>query len=577
VNRSYRSLQLAMCWMASAAVCAGQAHVRPVGTTGSASLCYTVSVRSPESQRVAVTVALAGVDPLKTSVRWEMQQRFAFVRLPEPLLDGPIRATVGGQVVPVQRRSAYDWDLPLSGQHEIVLHYVVPLTHRTLDAVKSRDAYEYPYLAPDHGLLVTPTLFVYPADIGPLEIRVRFDLPVGWEVVSPWRAVGEHEFDPGERESLLNDLVAIGNWHTHAIRAGDFVGTIAFAPGQEPLEKAAVEPIRRVVERELELFGRPADGRYLFVFGRPDTSGMAGSPKTHAMTLSVEPRLAEAASRYLPHLIAHEFFHTWMGAQFEMPDELRWVNEGFTDYFAYLVPARLGLSTWDEFADTLADKMRACAENLQRGKLSLASAGGEVFFTDRNAYDLVYDGGLVIAAWLDQAIRRQGRGQTLDDLMRAFNNDPRWTKGEATPSARDFFEVVGRFAEATTAAQLERFVVRPYEFDPPAAFAELGLTIRREEAPAPMDLRANFDGTRVIDIDPGSGAYRVGIRANDRLIEINGQSVSDAREVRVAWQRLVDKGIRVTLERNGDTLALAAPVPRIERFIVPVEAWGPPE
>jgi len=573
IRSSYRSLWLATCWGVLAAHPVGQAFAEPSGPGDRVSLTYTVAIESPASQRAEVTAALTGFEPGETDMRWEMRRRFAFVRLPEPLLDGRVRAVAGGHSASVERAGPYEWNLAVHGQPEITLSYVVPLTHRSLDAVAKRDAYEYPYLAPDHGLLVTPTLFLWPKDIPPTDLRVRFELPAGWKVVSPWRSVGEHEFDPCRRESLLNDLVAIGNWHTYEIRVGGFVGTVAIAPGQETLEKTAVDPIRRIVEYELELFGRPVEGRYLFVFGRPDTRGMAGSPKTDSMTLSVETGLAEHASKYLPHLIAHEFFHTWTAALFEMPDELRWVGEGFTDYYAYLVPARLGLSTWDEFATTLAKKMQSCAINPQRGQLALGAAGKDVFFNDRDAYNLVYDGGLLIAAWLDRAIRSQGRGETLDDLMRAFNNDPRWTKDDATPSLKQFLNVAEQFTDRTTAATLERFVTQPYEFDPLLAFAPLGVEIRREITAPQMGLRANLDGTRVIDVDASSITYRVGVRANDRFVEINGQPVQSAREVRAAWRNPVDNRIRVTLERDGEELKLDEPVPKIEQFIVPADPW----
>ncbi|MBU0616698.1 MAG: hypothetical protein KKI02_03175, partial [Planctomycetes bacterium] len=72
---------------------------------------------------------------------------------------------------------------------------------------------------------------------------------------------------------------------------------------------------------------------------------------------------------------------------------------------------------------------------------------------------------------------------------------------------------------------------------------------------------------------PSSIAYRVGVRANDRFIEINGQPVSEAREVRPAWREPIGNRIRVTLERDGGELVLDAPMPRIEKFVVPVEPW----
>jgi len=572
MSTSYRLLSAAA--FGSVVATGWCATVRPGqrAATNVASLRCTVVLESPPAQRVAVVLAIDGIDPTREKLRWTMPQRFAFVRLAEPLLDGPVRATTNGTPLDLKRVGPYEWDVAVAGRKSMRLEYVVPLTHRTLDVVKQRDAYEYPYLADDHGLLVTPTLFMFPEDVEVSAIRVRFDLPEGWQVVAPWRRVAGPAFDPGDREALLNDLVAVGAWHVHQIRVGRFEGTIAVAPGQDDLEDAVVEPIRRIVECELKLFGRPAEGRYLFVFGRPETPGMAGSPKSRSMTLSVEPRLASKAEQYLPHLIAHEFFHTW-AERVEMPGELRWFNEGFTDYYAYLVPARLRLKTWEDFANTLADKMRRCAANPLRGKLSLAEAGGEVFFHDQNAYDLVYDGGLLIGAWLDRAIRTRDGRKTLDDLMRAFNNDPRWSTGEVAPTLEDFVAVARQCTDEATATALERFVTQPYRFDPVAAFAGVGVAVRHAGRPPKMDLRANLDGTRVIDIDRSSITYQVGVRPADRFVEINGQAVSNAREVRAAWRQPVGQRIRITLRRDGREVKINCPLPQVERFVVPLEPW----
>lgn len=539
---------------------------------GQVVLRYTVSLRSPEDQRVTVTALLAGLDQQLPSLRWRMQRQFAFVRLPEPLLEGPVLATSGDEPLDLEHPSPYEWIVAPRGHASICLTYTVPLTHRTLEAVKKRDAYEYPYVADDHGLLVTPTLFMFPDDVTVSEMRVRFELPEGWPVIAPWRRVGEGEFDPGTTEALLNDLIAIGAWHVHEIRTGAFEGTIALAPGQDALEQAAVGPIRQIVEYELALFGRPAQGRYLFLFGRPETRGMAGSPKTNSMTLSVSPSLAPMAGQYLPHLIAHEFFHTW-AAGMEMPDELRWVNEGFTDYYAYLVAARLGLSTWEQFAEMLAEKMQAAAANPLHGKLSLTAAGGEAFFHDSHAYDLAYDGGLLIAAWLDRSVRQHGRGQTLDDLMRAFINDPRWQGGGSAPTLEDFLAVARQFTSPSTAERLQELVTQPYSFEPRAEFAKLGIEIGQETSAPDLSLRANLESTRVIDLDQSGIAYRVGIRSGDRLVEINGQPVSNAQEVRSAWRSPIDKRIRVKLERDGQSVEIDEPLPNVERFTVPVQPW----
>ena len=63
----------------------------------------------------------------------------------------------------------------------------------------------------------------------------------------------------------------------------------AFAPGQEKLEQVAVPLIEEIVAAQLELFHVVPSKKYLFLFGRPETQGLGGSPKAGSMTLSVNP------------------------------------------------------------------------------------------------------------------------------------------------------------------------------------------------------------------------------------------------------------------------------------------------
>ena len=535
-------------------------------------LRYTVALTDPASQTVRVTVQLTDREMEGGMSRWALPQGFAFVRLPEPVIAESITATVDGEVSELERTGPYEWEIAAPGVKEIRLVYTVPQTHRMLEAVKQRDAYEYPYLAADHGMLVSPTLFLYPTNVEIGAIRVDFELPEGWEVLAPWESTGQRSFQPRNLQELVHDLIAVGAWHKHETRIGDFEAIVAVAPGQEALEKSVFEPIEKIVEAELKVFDREPRGRYLFLFGRPDTSGMAGSPKTNSMTLSVEPRLAPVVGSHIGHLIAHEFFHTWTAGQ-EIPDELRWYNEGFTDYFAYLIPARLGSNMRQSFSETLGEKMTSCADNPRRGKTSLVDAGGRLFFSDRDAYNLTYDGGLLLAAWLDQAIRKHDSGRELDDLMRAFNNDSRWAKQGNKPTLADFLARVGEFAGESIARRFEQYVKQPFAFDPIVAFGDLGIEIRCEEKPAELSLRANLDGTRLIDIDPKCAAYLVGLRADDRVIKLNGQEVGDASALRKAWREPQNGRIQVLLRRGEQEISIDEVIPNERKFIVPSEPW----
>ncbi len=551
---------------------------RPADTGSGMELHYRIRPDLSEGI-VAVRLALSGLDSSIDRLRFSFSRGHTFLELDAPLIDGEVRAFGAEGALGIERVDPFTWEVTPSGESGLRLEYVVPIRHRSLDAVReSHDAYEFPYLDENHGMLTTWTLFATPR-LGrssrfaePARISVTID-GCAEDAIVPWPRIGQATFQPPSMRTLTHDLIAVGKWSRHAIEVGDFRGIVAVAPGQRLLEQKVVDPIARIVAAELELFGRTPRGRYVFLFGRPDTRGTGGSPKANSMTLTVDPRTVSAGVDSLPHLVAHEFHHTWTAALFESPDELRWYSEGFTDYFAYLVIARLGMTTWEDFTSTLGVKMSECASNTHRGKLSLVKAGGKIFFTDRDAYQLVYGGGLLTAAWLDCAIRAEGKGKRLDDFMRTLNNDDRWDRGRLGPTVDDFVAVARTYIGPEKADELEAMVREPFAMRPTRAFGPFGVEIARFVEAPDMSLRANLDGVRVIDLDRSGVAWRAGLRQDDRFVTIDGQAVTDQIGVRKAWLNMADGRIRFSVDRGGSRIVVDEPMPRVEAYDVPVEPW----
>ena len=547
--------------------------VAAAACAGDVSMHYDVTVRPAPDRRADVCARFGGLDPDASELRLKMEEKYAFVQLDEPLLDGPVRATANGQELAVERTGPYAWKLKPAGNTSVELRYAVPLTHRELKAVQGRHAYEYPFITDDHALLASAVLVIYPEDVRSGELRVRLSVPDGWKVFAPWRRLPSGEFEPPSRSSLHNDMLAVGNWNGHEIRVGDFVGNVAFAPGHSEVEEQVADGIKRIVEYELKLFDRPAKGNYLFLFGPPLERSMGGSPKTTSMILGIDPQLVEHGVHGMGHLIAHEFFHTWAGAEALIPDELRWLNEGITDYYAYLVCARLGLTSWEQFATTLSEKMQAAAGSQHYGKMSLTDAGGDVFFVDPAVGDLVYDGGMVVGAWMDRAIRAEGQGKSLDDFMRALINDPRWDPDEHGPTMEDLAALLPRFVSPRTAERIVAAVREPYTLDPVAVFTPLGVAVERRSAPPSLDMRANLDDTRVINLDHSGLAYKLGVRENDRFVEVNGVEAADQLAVRRAWRSPQEGRMRVRLLRGGETIEIDGPLAEVVSYVVPADPW----
>lgn len=519
---------------------------------------YLLRVEAPSLHRVDVGLTLEG---LAGSVDLSLPQGTTFAQLPEPRLAGDVRVVAPPEAA-LERTGPYTWRLDPAGAGGVELAWSVPLDHRALPEVRGRDEYEFPYLKPDHGMLTMSTLALAPPSADEERLRVRFDLPSGWEVHAPWPRLADDLFAPPSAGALRDDMLAVGAWDVAREEVSGMELTFAFAPGQERLLDAVVERALPIVAAELELFGSTPQPAYLFLFGAAEQAGYGGSPKTGSMTLFVDPSLPPAfALEGVAHLIAHEFHHTWMRARCRLPDSLRFVGEGFTDYFAHLVPWRLGQHDDASLRATLEEKL-AAFERAQAGAArTLLAAGGPDFFAGGSAYEATYAGGLVVALWLDVALRQaQPRGD-LAALLRELYEDPRWRE-DAGPTPADLYALVEGAAGPEVARRLRALVETPGAPDLVSAFAELDVELVRELRPAALELRANLEGTTVLELDPSGLGHRIGLRAGDRLLEVNGLPVADETALRRAWGRPLDGTVHVVLERAGEGEALELRVPR---------------
>lgn len=530
---------------------------------------YTIAIPDPAQPRVVMRLELSDLPPSER-IALDMSHGIGFTQLEEPLLEGPLAAAdETGNARPVTRLGPRCWEVAAAGARTLRIDYVVPQTHRELaQVIADRDQFEHPYLATDHGMLASGALMIVP-DWPQCRYTVRFELPDGWPVLCPWPRQGEI-FAPATRAALVHNLIAVGHWTTRSVDVGPFRGSIAFAPGQEEVVGPYLAHWGDILRTELELFDCVPVNDYLFLFGRPDTGGYGGSPKDASMTLTLEPRLAPFMGANLNHLIAHEFFHVWAQHRAPYADALRFVHEGFTDYFAWLVVARTGAMGWPDFAGALA-RAAAAAEACQG--LSLSESGGPAFFAGGAAHDLVYQGGFLLAAWLDRRIAQLHPGRRLEHFLRRFNNDPRWSEG-TRPQLEDFLQALAEDLPAEDLDWLRRTIGEPWQFDPVAEFRRLGLEVQRSEAPWRGDLRGNLrGGTTLLDLDPACPGARFGLQAGDRILEVNGTVVSDERSCRGALSAPAKERLRLRIQRGGEELALDEPWPRVVSWSFPVAAW----
>ncbi len=536
---------------------------------------YDLNVRIDVERELALVRAT--VQGMHGPTGFTLAERYAFARV-EPRLAGELEAfAADGRELRVERPTPFRWVVDLGDGPEATLRWVVRLDHRVQpEVVQAFDQYEQPYVTADHGMLATAAILLDP-EVAELETRVELELPPGWDAIVPWPEEAPGVYLP-DRPGLRNDLVAIGAWDRAGGRAGGLQYTVAFAPGQGRLASLAMDSIPRIVETEVELFGGAPQPAYVFLFPRVDeVRGYGGSPKSNAMTMFVSEDLpADQVREGLEHLVAHEYHHTWMRSRCEPVDDLRYVAEGFTDYYAYLVLWRLGTLDDDAYLEHLRSKLAEATRAQRRSGQSLAASGGPSFFAQRDAYQTCYSAGLVMALWTDLALRAEARqaapgaAPNLDEFLRQFYGSERWLDGRR-PTLDDLEELLEEHLGDDLARRHVRAVRDPGGIDWVQLFEAIGVVVGATEAVIEGGPRANFDDEmRVTSLDPAGAGAAVGLRAGDRVTRVNRDYVSSSDALRKAWRsRSPKEELVVHWLRDGEPHRFAGEPPTEVRFDLP--------
>jgi predicted metalloprotease with PDZ domain len=260
-------------------------------------------------------------------------------------------------------------------------------------------------------------------------------------------------------------------------------------------------------------------------------------------------------------LLPHEYTHSWNGkyrrpAGLATPDyeepmkgNLLWVYEGLTEYFGYVLTARAGLQTPEQWREHLAEVAMAYSYRPGRKWRSLedtAVAAQTLYETPlafsnyRRSVDY-YDEGALIWLEVDTIIRQKSNGtKSIDDFAHLFFG------GEDTPpmvKTYNFEDVVSALNQVQPydwRGLLTERVLKIAEQAPLAGIANSGWTLVYNDQPNAMEKleeQHSFDTTASLglllgkagivedSIEDGIG-FRNGIAPGMKVIAVDGRRYS---------------------------------------------------
>ncbi len=381
----------------------------------------------------------------------------------------------------------------------------------------------------DYFLFNPENALVYPEMPHTGEVDVTFDwraLPKNIPIVTSFGIIRGSERKRVLRArapwfQILDCLVAGGNFRISENNANGTIVVLAIRGIWKFSDADALRDVRRILEEE-NRFWHAVPMHYFLVTlapfdDRSDDNDGSGFLNAYMLFLSHEDTMDAERLR----LMAHEMFHHWnpSGLGTRGADEVaQWFAEGFTVFYAGVIPLRSGLTTYSEYLDYLNRWLRRYETSPLRGIKE--EAWKAISHSSGEGYTLSCERGAAIALWADASIRIRSRSKSsLDNVMFDLVH-----QSKTQIPAPDFTEerVLAAFSPYLSEDEMRQLRSMAIDGADVPLPEKLGrCAVRQSETQAVVD--PGFDQTasiaakRITGVVQDGPAYRAGVRNGQEL------------------------------------------------------------
>ena len=286
------------------------------------------------------------------------------------------------------------------------------------------------FLDSDHCRIKGSDVFMVPEMSVSEGVLVDVVLLPSWEIHSARRSVGNRLIIPA-LEDLPSTVMVAGNYRFLNSSSCGADLSLAIAGDWSFEDEELFLVIRRIVTREIDLFGSSPYEKYLFVCDRNPVRGGEGFDYygvhfADNVVLLLDPRLDRSELFGTPMaVIAHEFFHNWNGEALRpRSDDFLWFTEGATVYYSYRILLDLRIITPSQYMVQRDAIIKRYIENSYLGSVPIVSAANNDL-GDKDMVNLLYDGGYLAAEAIDNRLSEISGGQVglIDVLRRMYEQE----------------------------------------------------------------------------------------------------------------------------------------------------------
>ncbi len=363
--------------------------------------------------------------------------------------------------------------------------------------------------APGYGIFATPN------DLNSddkINISINWlDIDPKWQILSSYGTKKSSSKKISEPE-LLHAVYVAGNLRLHQV-SSKVAPVYLSLYGKFDLEDTQIiSDIEGIIDSQRKFFGDYNFPYYAISLIEGDRPNSMGGTHLYNSFTAFLPKEMDRSDYYI--LFAHEHLHNWIGGKFKnnKDEELNyWWSEGFTDYYARLIAYRSGALDRTTFIKEINNFLLSyyVSPVAQEPNARIKKD----FWNNYDIQKLPYYRGFVFAIYLNDLIKKEETGKSLDDVMLDLQKEASKNKF----SINLFKKIVSKYVKGGIDREISKFI-------------DSGNIISLEGARLPMqknlskgyylgfDKEAFQREKRIANVDIRSNAYKSGIRNNQEVL-----------------------------------------------------------